>query len=329
MARTSKASKASTSSTTLSDSTHPVVEPDAACAGAVDLARSAITASLDDIAVDPGVPQAHVGPHLGVTAEIEASATHRFTCLAPGYQGWNWVVLLVRGDGEPSVADVVLLPGDGALQAPAWKPWNERIQPGDLGPGDVLPTSPDDLRLTPGYTGEGDLESVSDPQAVLEVAWELGMGRPRVLSPWGRDDAMSRWFDGETGPESAMARQAPATCVSCGFLMPIRGVAGQAFGACANEMSPADGRIVALEFGCGAHSEVVAPDNVPVDVIGMVIDEIAFDDLAIDRAATAQDVEESQEAEADSGSADLGKTSESLIGEPVSRDEADEEDHQP
>jgi hypothetical protein len=320
MSRTSKAR---------GDSANPVVEPDAACAAAVELARSAITSSLDEIAAEPAVPEAHVGPHLGVTAEVAGSATHRFTCLAPGYQGWNWVVLLVRADAEPTVADVVLLPGDGALQAPPWKPWNERIQPGDLGPGDVLPTAPDDLRLTQGYTGEGDAELVTDPQAVLEVAWELGLGRLRVLSPWGRDEAMSRWFDGETGPSSAMARQAPATCVSCGFLMPIRGVAGQAFGACANEMSPADGRIVALEFGCGAHSEVVAPDSVPVDVVGMVIDEIAFDDLAIDRSASAKDVDESEQAQPDSGSTDLGQAVDSAIDEPVVADATDEENNQP
>jgi hypothetical protein len=117
--------------------------------------------------------------------------------------------------------------------------------------------------------------------------------------------------------------------VSCGFLMPIRGVAGQAFGACANEMSPADGRIVALEFGCGAHSEVVAPDSVPVDVVGMVIDEIAFDDLAIDRSAPAQDIDESEQTQTDSRSADLGQASETLLSEPVATDEADQEDDQP
>ncbi len=33
---------------------------------------------------------------------------------------------------------------------------------------------------------------------------------------------------------------------------------GQVFAVCANEMSPADGKVVALTFGCGAHSEVEA-----------------------------------------------------------------------
>ena len=30
-----------------------------------------------------------------------------------------------------------------------------------------------------------------------------------------------------------------------------------AFGACTNEFSPADGRVVDAEYGCGAHSETV------------------------------------------------------------------------
>jgi hypothetical protein len=31
---------------------------------------------------------------------------------------------------------------------------------------------------------------------------------------------------------------------------------GQAFGICANDMAPADGRLVSLNYGCGAHSQV-------------------------------------------------------------------------
>jgi hypothetical protein len=45
-------------------------------------------------------------------------------------------------------------------------------------------------------------------------------------------------------------------CASCGFLLPIGGPMGQQFAVCANRMSPADGRVVALTYGCGAHSEV-------------------------------------------------------------------------
>ena len=55
-----------------------------------------------------------------------------------------------------------------------------------------------------------------------------------------------------------MARQASAECATCGFMLPMGGPLGQQFAVCANPMSPADGHVVALAFGCGAHSEVEA-----------------------------------------------------------------------
>ena len=280
--------------------------PDRICADAVDLARRAITDTLDEVAATTGVRPDQVGEHRGVTAEIADSATHRFAAVMPGYAGWEWVVTLVRApeDSGPSIADVVLLPGEGALVAPAWVPWQERVAPGDLGPGDLLPSAPHDVRLVPGYTGEGDRDATTDPDAVRELVWELGLGRTRVLSPEGRADAFERWYEGQTGPATAMAQQAPDTCSSCGFLMAIGGRAGQVFGVCANVMSPADGRIVALDYGCGAHSEVQVTTAPPVDVVGLVIDEIAFDTLDIERSepdtatSTASDDEQTNDAEA-------------------------------
>src|SRR5690606_41411281 len=39
-----------------------------------------------------------------------------------------------------TVCGTVLRPGADALLAPGWVPWRERLQPGDLGVGDLLPT---------------------------------------------------------------------------------------------------------------------------------------------------------------------------------------------
>jgi len=45
-----------------------------------------------------------------------------------GYQGWLWsVTLFDSGDETPTISEVVLLPGDQALLAPAWVPWSERL----------------------------------------------------------------------------------------------------------------------------------------------------------------------------------------------------------
>ena len=303
--------------------------PDPACANAVDLARRAITESLDADFAAPTVPDGHVGAHVDVTAEFENSAIHRFECLAPGYVGWNWVVTLVRGGQEPTVADVVLLPSDGALLAPEWTPWSERIRPGDLGVGDVLPSNPDDPRLVPGYTGEGDKDSTTDADALREVVWELGLGRERVLSPEGRDDTMLRWYHGEFGPDAAMAKAAPANCSSCGFLMHFGGTPGRVFGICANLMSPADGHVVSLDFGCGAHSEVVAPQHSPVDVVDLVINELAYDPLTIDTdagqsVATTDGVTQSEESQPDADQADLEPTVQTDVIEASIEDHADD-----
>ena len=68
-----------------------------------------------------------------------------------------------------------------------------------------------------------------------------------------------------------MAVKAPAPCASCGFFVPMAGALRAVFGVCANEWSPSDGRVVALDHGCGAHSEVdveqVEPERVPPPIV--------------------------------------------------------------
>jgi hypothetical protein len=145
---------------------------------------------------------------------------------------------------------VVLLPGEGALLAPAWVPWEDRVQPGDLGPGDLLPPPPpDDPRLVPGYLDSGD-------PAVEEVAYELGLGRERVMSREGRLAAAQRWYGGDFGPRSSMAKHAPARCGTCGFYLPVAGSLRAGFGVCGNEVTDSDGHVVSVEYGCGAHSQI-------------------------------------------------------------------------
>jgi hypothetical protein len=227
--------------------------------GAVELARAA--------AVELAGADA-VGEHEHAQAEDEQAATHFFAAHQPGYGGWRWAVTVADGgpDTPVTVSETVLLPGPDALVAPAWVPWQERVRAGDLGVGDLLPTDPDDERLVPGYLA-------SDDPAVEEVAREVGLGRLRVLSRFGRDVATERWRDGEHGPRAEMAKAAPGTCVTCGFYLPIAGSLRAAFVVCANEYSPADGAVVHAEFGCGAHSDV-EPDLGPITPVA----EVVYDD---------------------------------------------------
>ena len=230
---------------------------DAALVAAVDLAREAAVAEAGG---DP------VGEHLGVVMEGERLATHMFGCLNPAYVGWQWAVTLARAPRAKTltVTEAVLLPGPEALIAPSWVPWSERVQAGDLSAGDVLPTPADDARLVAGMTGQDDLDGVASRAPLHPGQWEIGLGRVRVLSPIGRDDAADRWVEGDFGPNAPMAKQAALECATCGFLLPMDGPMGQQFAVCANEMSPADGRVVALAYGCGAHSEaMVAPQVDP------------------------------------------------------------------
>lgn len=238
------------------------VRLDPACLDAVETARAAVQAQAA-----PG----QVGEWLHAHADAERVATHYFACLAPAYVGWRWAVTVARASRAKTVTvdEVVLLPGEGSLLAPEWVPWQDRVAAGDLGVGDLLPPEPGDPRLEPGYTGSDALDPADAPDGVGPLRpeqWELGLGREWVLSAWGRDDAADRWADGDYGPESAMAKAAPSTCGDCGFLIPVGGALGQQFGLCANVMAPADGRVVHLRYGCGAHTATPSVDGTGVTV---------------------------------------------------------------
>jgi hypothetical protein len=235
----------------------PSPKLDAACAAAVDLARDAVEGD-------------HIGEHLGVMAEGERVVTHFFECLLPGYKGWRWAVTVARAPRSRTVtvSETVPLPGDGALLAPSWVPWHERLQPGDLGVGDLLPTRADDERLAPGYV-------LSDDPGIEEVSWELGLGRRRVMSREGRAEAAQRWYDSDHGPHAAISVGAPpnARCGMCGFYLPLAGSLRQVFGVCGNLFAPDDGRVVSADHGCGAHSEVLVEQAAPVEELPTVYDD--------------------------------------------------------
>ncbi|MDT0343247.1 DUF3027 domain-containing protein [Streptomyces litchfieldiae] len=244
--------------------------PDRLCAEAVDLAREA--------AAEAAYPQP-LGSYLGAVAEGDRLVTHLFASEDPGYPGWRWSVTVARAARARyvTVDEVALTPGPDALLAPEWVPWSERLRPGDLGPGDLLPTEPDDARLAPGFLAEAPEAEAAERGGITDVLNEVGLGRRRVLSWFGTEDAADRWAEG-WGAETPMAQAAPASCVSCGFLVPMAGALRQAFGVCANEYSPADGHVVSLSYGCGGHSEAaVMPE--PQPPAPPVIDHMGADPL--------------------------------------------------
>jgi hypothetical protein len=247
--------------------------PDIVAVRAVDAAREALVDLVD---------AADVGEHLGYVVEDERVVTHSFACLRAGYLGWRWAVTVARAPRMKTVTvdEVVLLPGEQAITAPEWLPYRDRIQAGDLSPGDLLPTEEDDPRLVPGWLSGDPADDVVDQDSLRDVVHELGLGRPRVLSLEGRDLAAQRWYDGDHGPEAALAQSAPAPCASCGFLVRLAGPLSTVFGVCANAQANDDGRVVSWDHGCGAHSEAqLGKASQPVPLPEPVVDNLSWDEL--------------------------------------------------
>lgn len=96
-----------------------IPDPDPALLEAHDLALAA----LREI-----TPATTIGDAADYRVEPDGVVSLRFHNRLAGYPGWLWTVSLARvEDAEPTVLEVELLPGDGALLAPDWVPWAVRL----------------------------------------------------------------------------------------------------------------------------------------------------------------------------------------------------------
>jgi hypothetical protein len=88
---------------------------------AVDLARAALLEIT---------PASTVGAVVGHTTHDEHVLSLHFASLMTGYPDWHWTATLSRvdADGEPNVLETELLPGEGAVLAPEWTPWSDRLE---------------------------------------------------------------------------------------------------------------------------------------------------------------------------------------------------------
>ena len=222
------------------------------------------TFDAQQIARDAALADAEFASQVGDFVSVEYDddnrvATYLFKAEVAGYLGWRWCITVAKVDEDatPTVCDVVILPGPDSLIAPDHIPYRDRILPGDVGVGDIVPSSLDDARLV---AGEQALPQDEDLDTAMAI--ELGLGRARVMSIEGRDQAAKRWYDGERGPNAPVAQSAPKPCHSCGFFIPIAGSLRATFGVCANAISPDDARVVSVDHGCGAHSEATFTEPV-------------------------------------------------------------------
>ncbi|MGR2753680.1 DUF3027 domain-containing protein [Agromyces arachidis] len=86
------------------------------------------SAALAQRALLETTPPETVGSLIGHVVEDEHVLSLHFAADLSGYPGWHWSVTLARvEDGEPTVLETELMPGERALLAPEWVPWSERL----------------------------------------------------------------------------------------------------------------------------------------------------------------------------------------------------------
>jgi hypothetical protein len=100
-------------------------------------------------------PTGGVGKFLGTVDEETNVVSYRFQANMKEYLGWEWnVVVFQAKKADPTVSEVVLLPGKESIVAPDWVPWSERR-------AELDKSEAKDLAVT-------DLEETEDPKADSE-----------------------------------------------------------------------------------------------------------------------------------------------------------------
>jgi len=213
-------------------------------AGSAQQDGDSVLAEATELALDAAVEDAgaaaFVGEPLGIAARTTGSSctVSPAGCRPIAAGNGLWCCPARRARRSSRSTRWRCCPAMGAMLAPGWVPWSDRIQAGDLGVGDLLPTAADDPRLALRLT---DVDELSDDLPFFE----LGLGRARVLSLEGRELAATRWYESDPGPSAAISRSAPAQCGTCGFYIRLVGGLGRLFGVCGNEFAPDDASVVA------------------------------------------------------------------------------------
>jgi hypothetical protein len=78
-------------------------------------------------AAKDSAPVGGVGKFLGTVDEEANVVSYRFQANMKQYLGWEWnVVVFQAKKADPTISEVVLLPGKESIVAPDWLPWSER-----------------------------------------------------------------------------------------------------------------------------------------------------------------------------------------------------------
>ena len=187
-------------------------------------------------------PPATVGEFVGETDEGDYVVTYRFATTQPGYPGWNWTIAVAHlPEEEPTVIESELLPADGALLAPDWIPWSERMddyRAAQLALGEAAVDSDDDEddddedddddlfgsdNLHGGDLDGVDIDEIDDdseelieidadltPEAEIVEDYALGLGAPELQVDEG-DQTESEGNSGSENPPRVPRRRKRAS----------------------------------------------------------------------------------------------------------------------
>jgi hypothetical protein len=82
-----------------------------------------------EVAAKSAAGKTALGKFIEVIEETEGVSTFLWEANQPGYLGWRWSVTIAQVDleTEPTLSEVVLVPGPDSLIAPNWIPWADRL----------------------------------------------------------------------------------------------------------------------------------------------------------------------------------------------------------
>jgi hypothetical protein len=132
-------------------------------------------------------PESTVGALVSEQISDDGVSTIQFASAMLGYPDWFWTVSVAQlPDEEPTVLEAELLPGEGALIAPDWVPWADRLEDykaaqaaiaaGELAAGDPADESDDDDESELGDRDDGDSDSDDDDDLDLDEHGDDDLG---------------------------------------------------------------------------------------------------------------------------------------------------------
>lgn len=108
-------------------------------------------------------PASTVGDYVETKDEGDGVVSLLFASAMPGYPDWQWTVSIAEVEGaEPTVMEAELMPAEGALLAPDWVPWSDRLAEYKAAQVDAVDGETDDDDLDDDESDDDDSDDELD-----------------------------------------------------------------------------------------------------------------------------------------------------------------------